>query len=69
MNYEEVVIKGLRSFGGAATTKQLGQYMSENYSDLPFDANYRMRWAQQVLRQKNLVVSASQFTDGKWRLL
>jgi len=69
MNYEEVVIKGLRSFGGAATTKQLGQYMSENYSDLEFDANYRMRWAQQELRKKNLVVSASQFPDKKWRLL
>ena len=69
MNYEKVVLEGLKFFGGAASTKQLGQYMCDNYSGLEFDANYKMRWAQQELKLKNLVVSASQFKDKKWRLV
>jgi len=68
MDYEKVILLGLKSLGGSATTKQLGQYMVENYSVLPFDANYRMRWAQQELKKKNLVVSSSKFSDKKWRL-
>jgi len=68
MNYEKVVLEGLKSFSGAATTKQLGKYVFENYSNLEFDWNYRMRWAQQKLKGAGLVISASQFKDKKWRL-
>ena len=66
-NYENAVLEGLKSFDGSATTKQLGQYMYDNYSHLEFDWNYRMRWAQQELKLKGLVLSSSQFTDKKWR--
>ena len=63
MNYEKVVLEGLKFFGGAASTKQLGQYMCDNILDWSLTLIINAL-TQQELKLKNLVVSASQFKES-----